>query len=372
MFVCLFLYRDEPTFDRVSVLEFGDSYEQTLTIIIVYGIGGGLFVIFFIISMCYLRKQTLKHTRALKSHPKKTLRDDLTMRDLSILLYRTETATLVSMIGESIDIMSDVWLAATLVTSNSDYNTSPREHNEDLFYIGISSLLFALFGIICFGVKTYLLQSIYVVLQHQSVWHELYPSADAPPTKLVLDNNNNKRSRKHGDDEHTPNGGGGGEEFVYDKKHILRDVLMWDIFTGAMEDIPQTLIALTVMIVWDEVSASAIISVFTSVFLIVWKIVRLCMNCSGCGTGDQLSKDAVYDAVRQERQQIEFAKRNSGVAGVAGVAAVGPGGVGVAGAPQYGARQNVGEEAKYIQQPHVVYQQHGQLPSASYSPHVWS
>ena len=350
VFFIVVIDRDEPTFDRISVLEFGDSPQQTLTIIIVYGIGGGLFILFFLLSMCYLRNSTLKHTRALKSHPEEMFHDDLAMRDLSVLLYNTETATLVSMIGETIDILSDVWLAATLVTSNKDYDTKPREHNEDLFYIGISSLLFALFGIICFGVKTYLLQAIYVVLQYHTLWKAAYPDKPVPQTELVLGGDKTKAfvpATTGGA------GGAGGKVFVYDKKHILRDVLMWDIFTGAMEDIPQTLIALTVMIVWDEVSASAIISVFTSVCLILWKIVRLCMNCNGCGTGETSSKSAMQDRIKK-LNELEMAKQNGGLSPP----------------NQRGASQG---EGRYMNQqaPGAPYGKHAQIASASYTPNQW-
>ena len=68
------------------------------------------------------------------------------------------------------------------------------------------------------------------------------------------------------------------ERYMYDQKKVIDDVLKWDFFTGAFEDIPQTVIVLLIIIVFDEFTGISFLSVSFSIFLIASKLVRWIIN----------------------------------------------------------------------------------------------
>lgn len=75
------------------------------------------------------------------------------------------------------------------------------------------------------------------------------------------------------------------------------------IFYSAIEDIPQILIGI---IVYGINTFAAVVCFSVSVFLIVWKMIRLFMNGNGRGTGGTMTDEAILKDI----EQILAAKAN--------------------------------------------------------------
>ena len=157
-------------------------------------------------------------------------------------------------------------------------------------------LVCAIFGIICLGIKIYILKSIYVVIKYkktqQTIWHDKAPQKTQPIPDIVLKLDGN------------------GKEFIYTEKYIRRDVLMWDIFVSAVEDLPQALIALTLLnlVMYNDsgtdVTMMAMVCLLISVLLLLWKIASLLMNYNGCGTGEMLDQHALAKELAREIELV--------------------------------------------------------------------
>lgn len=69
----------------------------------------------------------------------------------------------------------------------------------------------------------------------------------------------------------------------YGQTEAILGILHWDMFTSAVEDIPQTVIVLIIIIAFEQFTTIAFLSVSLSITLILSKLVRLAFaNVAGC------------------------------------------------------------------------------------------
>ena len=102
----------------------------------------------------------------------------------------------------------------------------------------------------------------------------------------------------------------------YDRTKVMRDIIMWDLFTGAIEDIPQTAIVAIVIIEFDQISQVSILALFSSIFLILWKIVRLARNfvCLDRGINEEAMKQVIeYQNDRQSNDNASMLQMQRGI-----------------------------------------------------------
>ena len=79
--------------------------------------------------------------------------------------------------------------------------------------------------------------------------------------------------------------------YFYTQTMVIQDILHWDMFTSAVEDIPQTVIVLILIIVFDNFTTISFFSVFFSCGLILSKLVRLCIaRDTGCESNVKFKK----------------------------------------------------------------------------------